>query len=126
MPEPVVTGGVAMCTCGLSPGTLIGASKVHMGGAPCLTIRDAAPNTNISSFGMCTTQANPAVAAATAAALGVPTPAPCIPVPAGAWQCPGTPMVGGAPGLSSAGTITCAYGGTITIRDPGQKKVGYK
>ncbi|MGI5979101.1 MAG: DUF4280 domain-containing protein [Oscillospiraceae bacterium] len=126
MSQSVVTGAVAMCTCGLSPGTLIGTSKVFMGGAPCLTIRDAAPLQNIGSFGMCTTQSNPAVAAATAAALGVPTPAPCVPAPAGIWQCAGAPMVGGAPALTSEGTITCAYGGSISIRDPGQRKVGYK
>ena len=126
MPQPAVTGSVAMCTCGLSPGTLTATSKVSFGGLPALTIQNSVPLVNIGTFGMCTTQANPAVAAATAAAMGVPTPAPCTPSPAGAWQCSGTPLIGGVPGLSSAGTITCAYGGTITIRDPGQKKVGYK
>lgn len=126
MPQQVVTGAVAMCTFGLSPGNLIGTSKVMMGGVPCLSIKDAAPLQNITGFGMCTSPSNPAVISATAAALGVPTPAPCIPVPAGTWLCQGAPMVGGVTGLSSDGTITCSYGGAITIRDAGQKKVGYK
>ena len=52
---------------------------------PAANITDFAPITNIASFSMCTTQSNPAVAAATTAALGVPTPAPCVPVIPAPW-----------------------------------------
>lgn len=125
MAQPVVTGGIIMCTNGLSPGQLIGSSTVTFGGAPALTIKDTAPIINVCPCGMCTSLANPTVASATAAALGVLTPMPCIPSPVGVWICGGTPMIGGAPGLSTDGTLMCAYGGTISIRDAGQKIVRY-
>ena len=89
------------------------------------TIKDMALNTNIPPFGMCTSLANPQVAAATAAALGVLTPQPCTMVPAGTW-------IGGKPGLMAAGIpclcsdagLTCGMGaGNITVAMPGQTKV---
>lgn len=125
MANPVVTGGIIMCTNGLSPGQLVGASPVMIGGAPALTIKDTIPIANITPCGMCNSLANPTVASATSAALGVLTPMPCVPAPIGVWICAGTPMIGGVPGLSTDGTLICAYGGSISIRDPGQKKVGY-
>ena len=51
---------------------------------------DVAPMVNVPPFGMCQLISNPMVAAATAAALGVFTPMPCVPVPAGTWI-PGNP-----------------------------------
>ena len=126
MGNPVVTGAVINCTFGMSPGQLIGLSKVLIGGAPALTIKDTVPIMNVTPCGMCQSMANPTVASATAAALGVLTPMPCVPAPVGMWICAGTPLICGVPGLSTDGTLTCAYGGSIAIRDPGQKTVGYK
>jgi len=79
---------------------------------------------NVAPFGACMMIANPAVAAATAAALGVLTPAPCIPVPAGTWV-PGNPKVlnAGLPTLTSESKLMCAYGGVISIVFPGQVTV---
>jgi len=64
--------------------------------------------------------ANPTVAAATAAALGVLTPMPCIPVTM-PWT-PGSPtvMIGGMPALNNTSMCTCAWGGMIQIGFPGQ------
>ena len=60
-------------------------------------------------------------ATATAAALGVLTPMPCVPVFPAPWA-PGTPtvMLGNLPVLNNTSTLNCAYGGVITISMPGQ------
>lgn len=125
MAKPVVAGGVITCTNGMAPGQVAGVSAIMIGGKPALTIQDTAPLVNVCPCGMCNSLANPTVASATAAALGVLTPMPCIPSPLGVWICTGTPLIGGKPGLSSDATLICAYGGTIAIRDPGQMTVGY-
>ena len=124
---PVVGGATIMCTMGLSPGTLNVTSqqKVLMSGAPAATINDTAPLVNVGACGMCTSLANPTVASATAAALGVLTPMPCVPAPLGTWMGGGCPLVSGQPGLSNEATLVCSYGGTIRVLSPGQAKVLY-
>jgi len=91
------------------------------GPAPIATIADIAPFVNIGPFTLCTSLANPAVATATAAALGVLTPMPCTPVVPAPWT-PGSPtvLVQGRPALTNYSTCLCAYGGLITIVVPGQ------
>ena len=110
----------------MAPGTLLVTSqfKVMAGGKPAATIKDCQPMANIVPFGMCTSLANPQVAAATAAALGVLTPMPCIPVPAGTWI-PTSPthLIGGTPCLCQGSSLMCAYAGVIQITNPGQTKV---
>ncbi|HSH11373.1 MAG TPA: DUF4280 domain-containing protein, partial [Ilumatobacter sp.] len=71
---------------------------------------------NILPFGMCMSMANPTVAAATAAALGVLTPMPCTPMTAAPWA-PGSPtvLVVGQPALNNASMCTCSFGGVITV-----------
>ncbi len=125
MSFPVVSGASVMCTMGMSPGQLIATSQtsILMGGKPVATIQDVAPNTNVTPCGMCTSMANPAVAAATAAALGVLTPAPCTPVPMGTWICQKGILAGGVPVLYQDGRLTCSYGGSISIVMSGQQKV---
>jgi Domain of unknown function (DUF4280) len=70
---------------------------------------------------MCTSPANPMVAAATAAALGVPTPMPCIPVTPAPWV-PGAPtvMISNMPALNNTSKLMCIWGGVIQIVVPGQ------
>ena len=46
---------------------------------------DNQPIANIAPFGVCISLANPAVAAATAAAMGVLVPLPCMPVTPAPW-----------------------------------------
>jgi hypothetical protein len=93
-------------------------------GKPVGTISDSAGMANVGPFGMCMSLANPAVAAATAAALGVLTPQPCTPVPAGTWI-PTQPkvLVKGQPVLCGDCKMMCAYAGTISMVMPGQFKV---
>lgn len=118
----VCAGGMLMCTGGVAPSAL---GVVPLGrplaGAPAANIADVAPVVNVPPFGMCQLVANPMVAAATAAALGVLTPAPCVPAPAGTWT-PGNPkvLVGGLPALTSDSVLLCAWGGVISVTMPGQ------
>jgi hypothetical protein len=91
---------------------------------PVATITDFAPMVNIPTFGMCSSLANPEVASATAAALGVLTPMPCVPVTTSPWA-PGSAVVtiSGVPALSQESTCQCTWGGTITITFAGQVMV---
>ncbi|MFI3312374.1 MAG: DUF4280 domain-containing protein [Eubacteriales bacterium] len=121
----VVAGASIVCPMGAGPGVLNVTSQttVQFGGKPAATVMDTAPMSNVGACGMCTSMANPAVASATAAALGVLTPQPCTPTPTGTWQPAGMVKLGGKPVLTQSATLTCAYGGTITITNPGQTKV---
>jgi hypothetical protein len=84
------------------------------------TVQDFAPMVNIPSLGMCKTQSNPMVAAATAAAMGVLTPQPCIPVTTGPWS-PGssTLTIKDFAALTDDSKCACAWGGSITVQDAG-------
>ncbi len=122
-----VTGAQCTCPFGSVPGSLTVASQTAclVEGKPAATIQDMQPNTNLTPFGMCMSLANPAVASATAAALGVLTPQPCTMIPAGCWitSAPKV-LLGGKPCLTMESTLTCAMGaGTIKIISPGQFKV---
>lgn len=118
----VTTGAMLQCSFGLAPTTLnvLPISRVTVEGKPAAAIADMAPLVNIPPFGMCSSAANPTVAAATAAALGVLTPMPCVPAIAGTWT-PNAPTttIGGKPALVSGSTCVCSYGGVITISMPG-------
>lgn len=122
MGQCVVAGATMQCSFGLAPTALVAlpTRRVLIEGRPAAAITDIATGVNIPPFGMCSSLANPTVAAATSAALGVLTPMPCMPVVAGPWV-PGAPrtVVGGTPALVSGSTCTCAYGGVITLLMPG-------
>ena len=123
----VVSGAKLMCPFGTKPGTLNATSQVTTLGCskPVATITDIALGSNITPFGMCCSMANPQVAAATAAALGVLTPQPCSMVPMGPWQAAKpTILVGGKPVLTQEATLMCGMGmGSISIISPGQMKI---
>lgn len=123
----VVSGAKLMCPFGTAPGTLNASSQVTTLGCskPVATITDVAAGSNITPFGMCTSMANPQVAAATAAALGVLTPQPCAMMPAGPWQATKpTVLVGGKPVLTQESMLMCGMGmGQISIVSPGQMKI---
>ncbi len=114
-----------MCSFGMAPGTLmvLPANKV-MTSIPIANIMDNKPMVNILPFGMCQSMANPTVAAATAAALGVLTPMPCIPVTTAPWA-PGSPtvLIANMPALNNTSKLTCNWGGIIQITNPGQATI---
>lgn len=123
----VVSGAVLQCPFGAAPSNLnvTSQSKCFISGQPAATIQDAQGMVNIQPFGMCSSLANPQVAAATAAALGVLTPQPCMPQTAGTWiPTSPTTMIDGKPCLTSDCKVICSNGmGTIQINSPGQMKV---
>ena len=121
MGQSVVMGAMLQCSFGLTPATLVPTPtpRVIIEKKPAATIADVTP-ANIPTFGMCNSLANPQVAAATSAALGVLTPMPCVPVIAGTWI-PAAPRttIGGQPALVSGSTCVCTYGGQVQITFPG-------
>jgi hypothetical protein len=112
-----VTGAMMTCSFGVAPSTLVASpGTVVIEGKPAATVTDIVPAANITPFGMCRSLANPTVAAATSAALGVLTPMPCVPVIASPWQvrAPKT-LIGGRPALVSGSTCVCAWGGVVQL-----------
>lgn len=128
MPQLVCLGASLQCIpFGTAPSTLMVIPKgtpVLTAVPPAASIMDYAPLVNILPFGLCTSPANPAVAAATAAALGVLTPMPCVPVTVAPWA-PGAVKVrvGMFPALPNTAMCNCMWGGVIRINSPGQFKV---
>ena len=109
-------GSLLKCSMGIAPSSLIVTAPTVMAQAPpAANIMDCVPMSNILTFGMCQSPANPMVIAATAAALGVLTPMPCIPVTT-PWT-PGSPtiLVRNFPALDASSKCMCAYAGEITI-----------
>lgn len=123
MPQQVCNGALLQCSMGMTPSslTVLPINRVNTAEQPDANIMDHVPLVNIMPFGMCMSPANPSVAAATAAALGVPTPMPCIPVTISPWV-PGAPtvMLGGNPTLDSTSTLLCMWAGVIQIVEPGE------
>lgn len=125
----VCTGGMIKCPFGSVPVPFnaLPAPRVLVNGRPAGVMTDMIPMVNVPSFGMCQNPANPTVAAATAAAMGVLTPMPCIPVPAGTWlKTSLRVMIGGKPAMTDGSTLMCAWGGQITVQFSGQTTVQLK
>jgi len=123
MPQQVCMGAMMTCSFGVAPSSLIvlPQNRVMTSNMPAANIMDNKPIVNIPPFGMCSSLANPTVAAATTAALGVLTPMPCVPATVTPWA-PGSPtvMLGNIPTLNNTCTLNCMWGGVITISQPGQ------
>jgi hypothetical protein len=122
----VCNGATLMCTFGMAPSTLVvlPVNKVLTGQQPDANIMDHIPMTNIMPFGACQSLANPTVASATSAALGVLTPMPCIPNTTMPWA-PGAPTVllANQPTLDSTSKLACMWAGVISISVPGETTV---
>lgn len=123
MPQHVCMGAMMMCTFGVAPSSLVvlPTNMMITSDMPAANIMDNIPMTNIMPFGMCMSPANPVVAAATAAALGVLTPMPCIPATTAPWV-PGAPTVllANMPALDNTSQLMCMWGGVITFTFAGQ------
>ncbi|HVF44466.1 MAG TPA: DUF4280 domain-containing protein [Pyrinomonadaceae bacterium] len=121
----VCMGATLQCSFGAAPSTLVvlPANRV-LTTTPAATIMDNAPLVNIMPFGMCSSVANPTVAAATAAALGALTPMPCVPVTPAPWVV-GAPtvLIGNMPALNNSSKLMCIWGGVIQVVVPGQTKM---
>ena len=126
MPLQVCMGAQMMCSFGMAPSSLVvlPTKMVFTNMMPDANIMDYIPMVNIMPFGMCMSPANPAVAAATAAAMGVLTPMPCIPATTSPWTPGGvTVNLGFFTTLDDVSQLMCIWGGVITFVDAGEETV---
>jgi hypothetical protein len=123
----VCASATLQCSFGAAPSMLnvLPVNRTLTGGMPAANIMDHIPLVNILPFGVCMSLANPMVAAATAAALGVLTPMPCIPATATPWIPGGAPtlLLGGMPAIDANSTLMCNWAGVIKIVVPGQMQM---
>jgi hypothetical protein len=126
MPLQVCMGAMMQCSFGMAPSSLVvlPTNRVMTNNVPDANIMDHIPMSNIMPFGTCMSLANPEVASATAAALGVLTPMPCVPVTPAPWVA-GAPTVllGNFPSLDNISQLMCTWGGVITFVDAGEETV---
>lgn len=121
----VTQGAMLQCSFGMSPCSLVVVVPTR---PKCMNMLMAVTTdfsvTNIPTFGMCQSMANPTVASATSAACGVLTPMPCVPVITAPWS-PGSSQVkvGGIAALTNNSKCMCSYGGNISITNPGNTAV---
>ena len=125
MPDFVCKGAKLKCSMGdyISEFNVIHPQKVvSLHGENQGNIMDNKPVLNISSCGMCSSLANPIVASATLAAMGVLMPMPCIPnTAANPWvKGKNNVLIKGQPALMDDCKLMCMWGGTIEIVDTGQ------
>jgi uncharacterized Zn-binding protein involved in type VI secretion len=114
--EVVTEGALLMCPMGTVPcelnvipeGAEVGAP------APVATIMTMIPELNIMGFDICHSPGNPAC-------LNPTGQGPCVPAIVDPWA-PGAPnvLVNGVPALTMGSVCECAFGGVITIVEPGQ------
>lgn len=110
----ITTGAIMTCSFGVMPCVFQAMSNTNvLNKTPVGTIQDTSP-ASITTFGMCQSIANPMVASATTAALGVLTPMPCVPLMTGSWlPLKPTVVIHGIPVLINDSKVFCAYGGVV-------------
>ena len=126
MGQHVCMGAMMQCSFGVAPSSLVvlPANRTMTAPGPLANIMDNKPMANVPPFGMCQSLANPMVAAATAAAMGVFTPMPCIPNTPAPWIV-GAPTVllANMPALNNSSKLMCLWAGVIQISFAGQVTV---
>ena len=116
----VCTGATMQCAMGTTPSNFAAMGAAVTTNTPVGVVTDITLS-NIPPFGLCQSPSNPQVAAATAAAAGVLTPQPCMPLVPAPWA-PGSSVVAldGVPVLDDSSQCTCAWGGAVSVTSPGQ------
>ena len=130
MAKYVCNGAVLKCSQAMPPSIsslivippTVNAEKKQMA-----NMMDFVPMTNVLTFGLCNAKANPAVAAATTAAAGVHTPAPCVPSIITPWAgCKMDVLVRKSPAVLKSSTLQCMFTGKISVSFEGQATVKEK
>lgn len=118
MPNLVCTGAALQCSMGTSPATFAASGQSVSGPTAAGVVSDVGAE-SIPPFGLCTSPANPQVAAASSA--GPLVPQPCMPVIAGEWT-PGSAKVtiGEVAALDDASQCMCSWTGSISVTSAGQ------
>lgn len=120
----IVDGAVVHCSCGSQSGLFrapadrnIQINKKTQG-----NILDFQPQTNISSFGLCSNLSNPQVISANKGNNGDLIPQPCCPSISMPWiNGKNNVYVGQAQALMSCSTNMCMWGGSISFTTDGQE-----
>ena len=115
-------GAMLQCSFGMAPSQLMVTDPTRplLDNKPQANMMDFAPMVNVLPFGMCQSLANPTVASATTAAMGVLTPMPCVPVITAPWAPCSQALVSNMPGVMDNGKLICAWGGNISVTYAGQ------
>lgn len=121
MGKIVCQGALLQCSFGMAPSTfsVLDPMRPKLMNMAVGNIMDNKPMVNIMPFGMCQSMANPQVAAATSAAMGVLTPMPCIPMIAAPWTPGGQIKFSNFPALLDNCKCICNWGGQISVTMPG-------
>jgi hypothetical protein len=123
----VASTACLQCSFGAAPGvlTILPTNRTFSTNLPVATLMDHTPMLNIAPFGVCSSPSNPTVAAATAAALGVLVPMPCVPMTSAPWIPGGPPklLLAGMAVLDANAMLMGNWGGVIKVVAPGQSKV---
>lgn len=119
MSKLVASGATLRCSMGMAPSSLLVVRAFTVDDKALANVDDHVPMTHVMPFGQCRSTANPAVASATAAAMGVLTPMPCVPVLPSPWSAPSDHVtVDGAAALTTSSACDCQWAGKITVADP--------
>lgn len=121
----IIQGTLLKCSFGNAPvPIMVLPDKKVNSMLPVAVKSDHIPFLNILPFGMCSNPANPMVIAATAAAMGVLTPVPCIPCTVQDWTgaC-GKVKIKGKEVINMDSRLQCLYGGSIQAAASMQPRV---
>ena len=117
MPKAICALSLLKCSCGTvpTPFIVLPINGVTTTGLPAGNALDNIPFLNIIPFGMCTTSANPTVAAAGG------SPMPCIPVTLFPWSDTATTVkIKGIPSVTQESKLQCLWTGSISVEAPSQ------